>query len=72
MEVILVLTGIVLGLAISASINKFHAIGVLRIDKSDPTDSPYIFLEIKKDIGDIERKKCVVLKVKREDFIPHE
>ena len=72
MEVILVLAGVVLGLIISAVIRKTHLVGTLRIDNSDPTDAPYMFLEIRKGVGDISRKKTVVLKVKREDFIPHE
>lgn len=72
MEIILVLAGVVLGLIISAIICKTRSVGTLRIDNSDPTDAPYMFLEIKKGIGDISRKKSVVLKVKREDFIPHE
>lgn len=72
MEVILILTGVVVGLTISAIINKTRSVGTLRIDKSDPTDAPYMFLEIKRGVGDISRKKSVTLEVKREDFIPHE
>ena len=71
MEIILVLAGVVLGLIISEIIRKTRSVGTLRIDNSDPTDAPYMFLEIRKGVGDISRKKSVVLKVKREDFIPH-
>lgn len=72
MEIILVLVGIVLGVIISTVIHKTRSVGTLRIDNSDPTDAPYMFLEIKKGIGDISRKKSVVFKVNREDYIPHE
>ena len=72
MEIVLVLAGVVVGLAISLVINHYRSVGALRIDKSDPTDNPYLFLEIKKGVGDIGRKKFVIFEVKREDFIPHE
>jgi hypothetical protein len=72
MEVIWIIIGIIIGLAISIAGFFFRSIGALRIDKSDPTDKPYMFLEIKRGIGDITRRKFVVLRVKREDFIPHE
>ena len=71
MEVILFLGGVVLGSIISAAINKMRSIGALRIDQSDPADKPYMFLEIKRGVEDISRRKLVVLKVKRENFIPH-
>lgn len=72
MEVILIIIGIVIGLAISITGFFFCSIGALRIDKSDPADKPYMFLEIKRGVGDISRRKFVVLRVKRKDFIPHE
>lgn len=72
MEVIWIFVGIVIGLAISLAGLLFKSVGSLRIDKSDPSEAPYIFLELKKGIGDISRKKFVILQVKEEDFIPHE
>lgn len=71
MEVIYIVIGIVIGLAISVAGLFFCSIGALRIDQSDPTDKPYMFLEIKKGVDNITRRKFVVLKVRREDFIPH-
>lgn len=71
MEVIYIIIGIVTGLAVSLAGLFFCSIGALRIDQSDPTDKPYMFLEIKKGTGDISKRKFVVLRVRREDFIPH-
>lgn len=71
MEVILILAGVLLGVGISVIVHKAYFVGVLRIDNSDPSDGPYMFLELEKGIGDISSKKHVILKVKREDFIPH-
>ena len=70
MEILLIIAGIVIGLIISAIRNEFRYVGSLRIDKSDPTENPYLFLEIDKGIGDISNRKYITLKVKREDFIP--
>lgn len=71
MEVILILAGVLLGIAISVLVFRAYFVGNLRIDNSDPVDGPYMFLELEKGIGDISSKKHVVLKVRRENFIPH-
>ena len=49
-------------------------IGSLRVDHSDPTDRPYLFLELDPGagIGSILNRKLVSFRVKLEDFIPHE
>lgn len=70
MEVIYVVIGILIGFIGASVIRRKHPVGFLRIDKSDP-DGPYLFLELKKSINEIVTQKTVLLKVKREDFIPH-
>lgn len=70
MEVVYVVVGIILGFVVSSIIRRKYPVGFLRIDKSDP-DGPYLFLELKKSINEIVTQKTVLLKVKREDFIPH-
>ena len=70
MEILLIITGIVIGLIISAIRNEFRYVGSLRIDKSDPTENPYLFLEINNGISDISNRKYIILRVRREDFIP--
>lgn len=71
MEIILILAGVLLGICISSIIYRSYFVGNLRIDNSDPVDGPYMFLELEKGVGDISSKKHVILKVKRENFIPH-
>ena len=48
-------------------------IGNLRVDQSDPSDAPYLFLELDAgtNVNTIIRSKYVTLRVKVEDFIPH-
>nr|DAJ53954.1 MAG TPA: Protein of unknown function (DUF1514) [Caudoviricetes sp.] len=70
MEVIWIIIGIVIGLAISIVSFLLQSIGALRIDHSDE-DGPYLFLELKKGVRDISNRKIVVLTVRREDFLPH-
>ena len=70
MEVILIIAGIAIGLIIAAIRNEFRYVGSLRIDKSDPTENPYLFLEIDDSVGNISNRKYIILRVKREDFIP--
>ena len=70
MEVILIIAGIAIGIIISAIRNLFWQVGSLRIDRSDPSDNPYLFLEINNGIGDISNRKYIILRVKKEDFLP--
>lgn len=45
--------------------------GTLRIDRSDPDDSPYLFLELEKDcnVEVIAKRKYVKFEVKDESYI---
>lgn len=61
-------TGIVVGLVI----NYNHPVGDLRVDHSDPTSAPYLFLELDTDVHNVMHKKHVVFRVKLEDFLPRE
>lgn len=73
MWVLLVLViGVLLG--ITASAVFFHAkiIGSLRVDHSDPTEPPYLFLEVKKNPNALDHGCIVVLRVRRENFVTHE
>ena len=46
--------------------------GTLRVDRSDPTDEPYLFLEGIKSPYEIAQKRFVIFDVKRENYISHE
>lgn len=68
MEVILILAGVVIGIGIAMIIFRAYFIGTLRIDKSDPNEEPYMFLELDKGIGDISSKKHIVLRVSTNNY----
>ena len=69
MEIIYILIGIVIGI-VAAVIYYGRPQGNLRVDQSD-TDGPYFFLEIRKPISSILKRKTIVLRVRCEDFLTH-
>lgn len=69
--IIVFLVGVLIGTIIYAIAVKTASVGTLRIDQSDPDESPYLFLELK-DTNAIFSKKYVTMKVERKNFISHE
>lgn len=73
MFVLYSLIGFVIGLITAYFIVKYMPkSGTLRIDRSDPNDEPYMFLEGVKSPYEIAYKRFVIFDVKREDYISHE
>ena len=73
MWILLALVGGFLVGAVAASVFIYaKAIGSLRGDHSDPSEPPYLFLEVEKNPDTLEHGKLVVLRVKRENLISHE
>lgn len=64
--------GIVIGVLLGIVLSRRRSLGNLRVDRSDPTSEPLLFLELGMDVRTIMRKKQVVFKVRVEDFLPHE
>ena len=56
------------GIAFYIIIDSLY-VGQLRVDHSDPYDGPYLFLELQKNIDTIERKKYVILRVKKDNLV---
>ncbi len=67
------ITGCLLGIAIGCIstflIFKFHCVGDLRVDTSDPDDGPYLFLELSTDVHTLMQKKYVLLRVNVKNYI---
>lgn len=73
MWILLALVGGILVGAVAASVFIYaKAIGSLRVDHSDLSEPPYLFLEVEKNPDTLEHGKIVVLRVKRENLISHE
>lgn len=69
MEVLLVLIGVIIGMVGSLIYFSTVAIGTLRIDQSDPSEAPYLFLELDKPVESIMDKKRVLFRVNKKNFI---
>lgn len=72
MEFVWAAVGYVIGVIITSIMFNRCSVGYLRVDRSDPEDIPYLFLELDKSVHYISSKSHIVLKVKNQDFISHE
>lgn len=63
------LGGIGIGLLFGKAWTDKHVIGNLRIDQSDPTEDPYLFLELFNGVHTFSDKKTVHLKVRAENYV---
>lgn len=64
--------GIIIGVLLGVVLFRRRPLGNLRVDRSDPTSEPLLFLELGTDVRTIMRKKQVMFNVRVEDFLPHE
>ena len=63
--------GVLFGFIFAVLLQKRKKIGALRMDRSDPNEAPYLFLELDPDgMEKINRFKTVVLRVRLENYIP--
>lgn len=68
---ITIMFGFLVGIAFAVSVNRrsIETMGSLVIDKSDPDDGPYMFLELKTSPAVIETKDRVTLQVVHKNYI---
>ena len=64
--------GIVIGVLLGIVLSRRRSLGNLRVDRSDPTSEPLLFLELGTDVRNIMNKKHVTFRVKVKNFLPHE
>ena len=67
--IVAILLGVLIGIVVMAIGFMFLVVGVLRVDHSDFNDSPYLFLELSKELPFVINKKYVILKVSRKNYI---
>lgn len=61
--------GILIGFLWAGLVFRMFLVGTLRIDRSDPTEAPYMFLELSKPTSAVTSKSYVILKVRDENYI---
>jgi len=67
---VLFLAGSVIGSVIGEIVRVNRAKGILRLDTSQPTEEPYLFLELRSSPLCLEKKRYVLLRVNSESYIP--
>ena len=72
LEVLLVLLGFVFGIVFFLICLVARSVGTLRVDQSDPTEQPYLFLELDKPVETVTSKTYVLSKVIKKNFISQE
>ena len=70
--VLALIGGILVGVAASAVYFRARTIGLLRGDRSDPSEPPYLFLEVEKNPDALQHGRLVVLRIRKENLISHE
>lgn len=70
--ILVVAVAIIVLIMIAIVTYKKRKIGCIRIDSSESTREPYIFLELHKDLDFVSSKKYVVLAVKNENYVDTE
>ena len=69
LEVLLFLLGFVGGMTVFLICLATRSIGTLRVDQSDPTEQPYLFLELDKPVESVINEKYVLFRVIKKNFI---
>lgn len=72
MEIVIAIISVIVGVVIGRLTHRERSLGDLRVDRSDPTCEPYLFLELDTDVRTIMHKKRATFRVKLENLISHE
>ena len=69
LEVLLFLLGFMVGIVSFLVYLIVRSVGTLRVDQSDPTEQPYLFLELDKPVETVTNKKYVLFRFIKKNFI---
>lgn len=65
------LVGVGIGYLLAKARMTSARVGTLRVDRSDPTESPYLFLELDPDgMRCIQSRRTVTLAVRTDNYLP--
>lgn len=71
MEILFCILGIVIGVGVSYVYIRSRSVGCIRVDRSDPDEPPYLFLELSGPVETVTKHGYVILNVQAKDFVPH-
>ena len=66
---IVAILGVIAGYNYAMFIIRSKTFGAIRVDRSDPDDGPYLFLEIKQHPDALMNERFVMLEVRNENFV---
>ena len=69
LEVLLFFLGFMVGIVSFLVYLIVRSVGTLRVDQSDPTEQPYLFLELDKPVETVTNKKYVLFRIIKKNFI---
>lgn len=75
MTTVVIIMGCILSAIIGfvMGVTRHHKpVGTLRVDRSDPDDNPYLFLELSEDPSKLPNQKYITLKVDVKNYISHQ
>ena len=61
--------GLIVGIVLTIICLEIKSVGVLRVDSSDSTSNPFLFLEFKRVPSNLNSRKYVLLKVNTKSYI---
>lgn len=65
--------GFIAGIVLEGKNQKERVVGTLRVDRSDPDEQPYLFLELKNEgYANLQTQQYVTFQVLRENYLPRE
>lgn len=72
MNFALMVVGYIIGAIVTMLIFRRFIVGTIVVDRSDPADPPYLFLELDKDVSSITSKKYVITRVATRNYVSHD
>lgn len=66
---VMVVLGIVIGYNYAMFKIRSKVFGAIRIDRSDPDDGPYLFLESRQHPDALMNERFVIFEVRNEDYV---
>lgn len=64
-----VVVGMLVGLILIKLMRRTKTVGTLRVDRSDPTEPPYLFLELAEPLEEWMDENYVLMQVKFKNYI---
>lgn len=67
--IIAIVIFIIVGKILLLKYYKKNNVGILNVDRSDPYDEPYLFLELDKEVEYISKHEYVTFRVRNKNYV---